>query len=525
MDALDVAMSIAEGAQALQALLKCAREDAGTLEAHEAEQGIFKRLLPMGLAAMQRSFAQRGTGDVGPAITRADGVLLPREKPLRGRDSCSRFGTFAVARTCDRTPGEPGICPLDAQVNLPERCDSYVLQAWMTVLEVEQPFKERAGFFAQRFDLEVAESVVREGAKEAPQDYEGCSAQRPVPQEERAGALLVVRVAGKGVPMLKAEAVTLTATWGTGEKRQRKQEALVGVSDTVDAKPRWPEALAELLVEPEAARARRQREHTTDDAPRAQQVRRLASLVRTQPAVMERMKADAERRDPQHRTRLVVLLDGALGVWNLAPKLFKPWKRVTCVLDSMPVVGYLWSAANALFGEASQAGRHWVPQQLTEMLRGRVGYGIGGLRHIRTKPQLRTSVRETRANVITCFHNHRRWMPYDAYLGMGLPVGTGVVESACGSVVTHRMEGEGKRWSLEGAEAVLALRSLKKSHDHDLRDSWRFRARQVHARLYGGKPKYRPTPRLRRVASLNSKRSRSSRIHSSRAGIIPAAAS
>jgi hypothetical protein len=57
------------------------------------------------------------------------------------------------------------------------------------------------------------------------------------------------------------------------------------------------------------------------------------------------------------------------------------------------------------------------------------------------------------------------------YLAAGLPVGTSVVESACGSVVKHRMEGEGKRWSLKGAEAMLALRSLKKSRDNDLRDS------------------------------------------------------
>jgi len=121
-------------------------------------------------------------------------------------------------------------------------------------------------------------------------------------------------------------------------------------------------------------------------------------------------------------------------------------------------------------------------------------------------------VRETLENVITFFQNHRRWMPYDAYLAAGLPVGTGVVESACGSVVKHRMEGEGKRWSLQGAEAILALRSLKKSHDNDLRASWRFRAHQVRARLYARKPKYRPTARLRRVASLDAKRSRSSAL-------------
>src|SRR6266850_7257598 len=183
MDALEVETSIAEGEQALQTLLKCVSESAGTLEAHEAEKGIFKRLLPIGLAAMKLYFAQRGTGDVGPAITRADNVRLPRETPLRGRDYFSLFGKFAVARTCDRTSGEPGIFPLDAQVNLPARCYSYFLQEWMTLFAVEHPFKESAGLFEQLFDLDVAESVLMEVAQEAPEDYEGFYTQRPAPPE------------------------------------------------------------------------------------------------------------------------------------------------------------------------------------------------------------------------------------------------------------------------------------------------------------------------------------------------------
>ena len=174
MDALEVETSIAEGEQALQTLLKFVRESAGTLEAHEAEKGIFKRLLPIGLAAMTLYCAPRGTGELGAAVTRADGMLLPRETQLRARDYCSLFGTFAVPRTCDRTPGEPGIFPLDAQVNFPERCYSYFLQEWMTVFEVEHPFQESAGLCEQLFDLEVAESVLMEVAQEAPQDYESC---------------------------------------------------------------------------------------------------------------------------------------------------------------------------------------------------------------------------------------------------------------------------------------------------------------------------------------------------------------
>jgi hypothetical protein len=198
---------------------------------------------------------------------------------------------------------------------------------------------------------------------------------------------------------------------------------------------------------------------------------------------MALIKADAERRDPQHCTPLVVLLDGALGRWSLATKRFKEWKRVTFVLDIMHGVGSLWGAANAVCGEASQTGKPWVQQQLTEMLRGRVGSVIGGLRQSLTKQQRRKAVREALAKVSTFFHNHRRWRRYDRDLAAGWPVGTGVVESACGSVVKHRMEGEGQRWSLEGAEAILTLRSLKKSHNNDRRDSWRFRAGQERVRL------------------------------------------
>ena len=163
MDTLDVETSIAEGEQALQALIslpgKC-RE----LEAHEAEKGIFKRLLPIGLAAMKLYFAQRGTGDV-ERITRADGVAC--------RGKATGAGLLLALRQVRGGPdllphaGETGIFPLDAQVNLPERCYSYFLQEWMTVFEVEHPFKESAGWFEQLFDLDVAESVLMEVAQEA----------------------------------------------------------------------------------------------------------------------------------------------------------------------------------------------------------------------------------------------------------------------------------------------------------------------------------------------------------------------
>ena len=56
-------------------------------------------------------------------------------------------------------------------------------------------------------------------------------------------------------------------------------------------------------------------------------------------------------------------------------------------------------------------------------------------------------------------------MKYDEYLTKGYPIGTGVVESACGSLVKNRMERNGMRWSIKGAQAMLDLRAVKRNKD------------------------------------------------------------
>ena len=51
-------------------------------------------------------------------------------------------------------------------------------------------------------------------------------------------------------------------------------------------------------------------------------------------------------------------------------------------------------------------------------------------------------------------------MHYDVYLHKGYPIATGVVEGTCGSLVKDRMEQSGMRWSIDGAQAVLAQRAV-----------------------------------------------------------------
>jgi hypothetical protein len=56
-------------------------------------------------------------------------------------------------------------------------------------------------------------------------------------------------------------------------------------------------------------------------------------------------------------------------------------------------------------------------------------------------------------------NNHRR-MRYSRALRLGLPIGSGVTEGACKSVVGMRCKRSGQRWREPGLATCLSLRTL-----------------------------------------------------------------
>ena len=57
------------------------------------------------------------------------------------------------------------------------------------------------------------------------------------------------------------------------------------------------------------------------------------------------------------------------------------------------------------------------------------------------------------------FHRHRAKMQYARSIRMGLPIGSGVTEGACKSVVTMRFKRSGQRWLESGLTPCLQLRA------------------------------------------------------------------
>ncbi len=65
------------------------------------------------------------------------------------------------------------------------------------------------------------------------------------------------------------------------------------------------------------------------------------------------------------------------------------------------------------------------------------------------------------------FKKHKRYMDYSRYKQNGWPIGSGVIEAACKSVVKQRMCRSGQRWSIKGGQAILNIRTVVKSERWD----------------------------------------------------------
>jgi len=74
-------------------------------------------------------------------------------------------------------------------------------------------------------------------------------------------------------------------------------------------------------------------------------------------------------------------------------------------------------------------------------------------------------VREKLEAAVTYFRNHKHQMSYSKYRAQHLPIGSGVTEAACKTLVKQRLCNSGMRWVEKGAKIVLSLRALMLTPD------------------------------------------------------------
>ena len=205
------------------------------------------------------------------------------------------------------------------------------------------------------------------------------------------------------------------------------------------------------------------------------QSRPKGELEREPVEVIAEAMLEAERHDPEHVKRWVVLVDGAETQLDLVEAGAAAYGvDVTVILDIIHVVEYVWKAAHVFHREASpeRACRAWTRVQ--DILEGKASRVAASMRRAATVAGFSP---DTRKPVDTCADyllKHAPYLHYDRYLA-----------------------------------AVLKLRALRASGDFDA--YWDFHeAREYernHARRYADgmappvtePPPSPSSPRLRRV--------------------------
>jgi hypothetical protein len=459
---------------------------------HHVEEIIFRQLLAMGLDLLRAFLARVGDGDVGPTLAIPGDIPsepsqdLPRLEGPRSRPYLSIFGGVPIQRVCyghDRVE----VAPLDAQLHLPRRQYSYLLQQWLGAFVIDDAHAEAVKKLQTILGLSIAVKASEDLNREQASDVEPFQDSLPVPEPSQEGSIVVVTADCKGVPLVRSALgdaeeepgrpdTTVQPSphhrRGKGEKANKKRMAAVGAVYTIEPFVRTTD---EVIDELQRKRAKKRR-------PRPQHKRVRADLLLGKVSLFLWLADELCRRNPQGAKPVIFLSDGERALQDRQGEYLP--EGVTCILDLLHVMERLWKVAWCLFEEGTQKAQaeQWVEDRLRMLLDGKVGYVIGGLRQTLTKRKLKGTRRKTMREVIGYFDGNRSRMRYDEYLAAGYPIGSGVIEGACRHLVKDRLERAGMRWTPDGAQAMLNLRATYLNEEWEA--FWSYHVEQEDDRLY-----------------------------------------
>jgi len=181
-----------------------------------------------------------------------------------------------------------------------------------------------------------------------------------------------------------------------------------------------------------------------------------------------RLYGEAERRGLRRAAQVIVIGDGAPWVWGIAGEHFP---KAIEIVDLYHAREHLANLSKLVYGVVSAKAKQWTTARLAQLDEGDVESLLVSLRRLRpTAAQTQEAVRQT----IGYFDSNRQRMRYAEFRRQELFVGSGVIEAGCKTIVGYRLKQSGMRWSLRGANAIIALRCAQLSGRWE--EFWEMRA-------------------------------------------------
>lgn len=171
-------------------------------------------------------------------------------------------------------------------------------------------------------------------------------------------------------------------------------------------------------------------------------------------ALKSQLWAEAMRHGLAHATRVLVIADGAVWIWNLVSDRFE---KAVQRLDLFHAKEHLWTVARTLHPHDESAAQTWVRPLLKDLERDHGDQVIAELEVVAQGQ--RGARREAVHKEINYFRSNLHRMKYREGHTLGEPLGSGAIESTCRQYQC-RFKRPGQFWTREGDEALMCLETF-----------------------------------------------------------------
>ena len=164
--------------------------------------------------------------------------------------------------------------------------------------------------------------------------------------------------------------------------------------------------------------------------------------------------------------RVIYLSDGASNHWSFIDSL--PFEGVQA-LDFFHAAEHMNAALGAAYGEGSVKARRAFAEKRHILLEEADGAATihRTLAKLSSTKGLSADAKRTIERATRYFRDHAKRMNYAELVESGYPIGSGVMEASCKTLVAQRLKLSGQRWSVAGAQAILTPRSWEQSDRFD----------------------------------------------------------
>jgi hypothetical protein len=164
----------------------------------------------------------------------------------------------------------------------------------------------------------------------------------------------------------------------------------------------------------------------------------------------------AEQCGLSHAQQVVVLGDGVPWIWKLVAEHFP---GAVEIVDLYHAKEHVWDVAHAVFGAGTLQTSRWAAHACSLLEEGQSEALVAAISALPPISPAPGQARSLPQRAVDYFTTNAERMRYPVFRAQGMHLGSGIAEAACKTIVSTRAKRSGMRWTPEGLDALLPVRT------------------------------------------------------------------